>query len=368
LNNKRSDDEFYLDRCLTLAQKGAGAVNPNPLVGSVVVHAGKIIGEGFHEKYGGPHAEVNAIGSVENQELLQKATLYVNLEPCSHFGKTPPCADLIIQKQIPRVVIGCLDPFESVSGKGVEKLKKAGIEVKVGVLETEALRLNEAFIHFHTKKRSFVALKFAQTLDGKIATKANVSKWITNEASRTLGHRLRSAYSAILVGTKTALADDPELTVRHVIGKNPVRLLLDRKLSVPLSAKIFNSAAKTIVFTSNQNEAHPKVKALRDKSVDVFSVGEDHHGLLFSEIFAVLYEKKLLSIYVEGGSGVYSRLLQEGLCDKFYGFVAPKILGGDGLGTFQPMDITEMAQAVSVKIHQVQTLNGDIFIEGYFNR
>ncbi|ACF14530.1 riboflavin biosynthesis protein RibD [Chloroherpeton thalassium ATCC 35110] len=362
-----SEDEFYIDRCLKLAKKGAGFVSPNPLVGSVIVHNGKIIGEGFHEVYGGPHAEVNAIGSVAQPILLQESTLYVNLEPCAHFGKTPPCADLIIRHKIPRVVIGCLDPFEHVSGKGAEKLRHAGVEVKVGVLESEALRLNEAFIHFHIQKRPFVALKFAQTLDGKIATTSGDSKWITNKASRTLGHQLRSWHSAILIGTNTALADDPELTVRHVEGKNPVRVLLDRRLSVPLTAKIFNAAANTLVFTSSQNTNHPKVGKLNEKNVEVFFVTENEAGLSFSEIFQVLYEKKLLSVYVEGGSGVYSRLIQEGYCEKFYGFIAPKIVGGDGLATFRPLEITNMAEAVSLRFHQVQMLDGDIFIEGYFN-
>ncbi|NTW50434.1 MAG: bifunctional diaminohydroxyphosphoribosylaminopyrimidine deaminase/5-amino-6-(5-phosphoribosylamino)uracil reductase RibD, partial [Chlorobiales bacterium] len=295
-----SEDARFLRQCLSLARRGTGQTAPNPMVGSVIVHQGKVIGKGYHKRYGDWHAEVNAINSVEDQKLLQNSTIYVSLEPCSHYGKTPPCADLIIEKKIPRVVIGCKDPFEAVSGRGIEKLKAAGIEVTVGVLEKESRKLNEAFITYHTLQRPFIALKVAQTLDGKLATKTKASQWITGEAARRYAHRLRSEYSAVMVGTGTALSDNPSLTVRHVKGQNPARVLLDRTLRVPLDTNLFDSTAPTIVFTSARNREHAKAQSLREKGMKLFFVEETENGLDLEQVFACLYQERILSVLVEG--------------------------------------------------------------------
>ncbi|NTU53249.1 MAG: bifunctional diaminohydroxyphosphoribosylaminopyrimidine deaminase/5-amino-6-(5-phosphoribosylamino)uracil reductase RibD, partial [Chlorobiaceae bacterium] len=226
----RPEDAAFMGRCLELAARGEGSVSPNPMVGSVIVHKGRIIGEGWHQRYGEAHAEVNAIASVADQSLLSDSTLYVNLEPCSHFGKTPPCADLIVDRRISRVVVGCTDPHEKVAGKGITRLREAGIVVTVGVLEAESERLNEAFMTAHRKGRPFVVLKTAQTLDGRIATSTGASKWITGGDSRSEVHRLRSLHDAVMCGASTVLADDAELTVRHCEGCQPLRVLLDSRL------------------------------------------------------------------------------------------------------------------------------------------
>ncbi len=224
--------------CLQLAKQGMGNVAPNPMVGCVIVHNGAIIGQGFHEVYGGPHAEVNAVGNVKDQALLKESTLYVNLEPCAHHGKTPPCADLIIKHQIPKIVIGCIDTFSEVAGKGIERMRKAGIEVIVPVMNTPSEEINKRFFTFHTKKRPYIILKWAQTQDGFIdvdrpfnfAQDDEIDNWITTPTSKILVHQWRAEENAIMVGTNTALNDDPELTVREVEGNNPIRIVLDMNL------------------------------------------------------------------------------------------------------------------------------------------
>ncbi|RFM25270.1 MAG: bifunctional diaminohydroxyphosphoribosylaminopyrimidine deaminase/5-amino-6-(5-phosphoribosylamino)uracil reductase RibD [Candidatus Thermochlorobacter aerophilum] len=360
------DDEKYMREALRLAYRGVGAVSPNPMVGAVVVHEGKIIGRGWHKKYGGPHAEVHAIASVKNPELLKDSTLYVNLEPCSHFGKTPPCTDLIIEKKIPRVVIGCKDPFKKVAGRGIKKLREAGVEVIVGVLEEEAKRLNEAFITYHTVGRPFVALKLAQTLDGKSATKTKESKWITSEAARAYAHQLRVLYDAVMVGTGTALADNPMLTVRYVKGRNPVRVLLDRKLRVPLHANLFNKDAKTITITSKVNRKHPKLKALARQDVEICFVTEKNDELALSEVLEVLYEKKLLSVLVEGGAKLVSSFIRAKLCDKLHVFIAPKILGADALSSVGQLNLRHVEDSIRLHDLSLKVLNDTLLIEGYF--
>ena len=246
-------DENYMMRCLELAEHGRQTVAPNPMVGSVIVHDGKIIGEGFHRKYGGPHAEVNAINSVENQKLLKHSTLYVNLEPCAHHGKTPPCSDLIIAKQIPKVVIGSKDIFAKVAGKGIEKMKNAGIDIKVGVLEKESLELNKRFFIFHEQKRPYIILKWAETIDGYIdidrKKENNGISWITHPYLRIPVHKWRSEEAGIIIGTNTALNDNPKLNTRLWYGKNPVRFVLDRNLSLPSDLSIFDGEIPTYIFT-----------------------------------------------------------------------------------------------------------------------
>ncbi|NTU58818.1 MAG: bifunctional diaminohydroxyphosphoribosylaminopyrimidine deaminase/5-amino-6-(5-phosphoribosylamino)uracil reductase RibD [Chlorobiaceae bacterium] len=354
-----------MKRCLELGLKGEGRVAPNPMVGSVVVHRGRIIGEGWHERYGGPHAEVNAIGSVLETELLPESTLYVNLEPCSHFGKTPPCADLIVSRNIPRVVVGCLDPNEKVSGRGIARLEEAGVRVTIGVLGADSEKLNEAFMTSHRKGRPFVALKTAQTLDGRIATVMGLSKWITGQESRREVHRLRSRYDAVMCGASTVMADDAELTVRHCEGRQPLRVLLDRRLQVPIESRIYNGEAKTIVFAA-RSEADPcLVNRFEERGVEVVTVGESGGSLDLGEVFAELHRRQVLSVMVEGGSRLSASLVRAGLVDKYYVFIAPKLFGGDGLAPFASLDVVHPGQPVRMRFAGCTMFGEDLMVEAY---
>jgi len=361
----RPEDETYMWRCLELAERGAGSVSPNPMVGSVIVCAGRVIGEGWHRQYGGPHAEVDAIASVEDESLLRQSTLYVNLEPCSHYGKTPPCADLIVEKRIPRVVVGCLDPHEKVAGKGIARLREAGIEVTVGVLEAESERLNEAFMTSHRKGRPFVALKTAQTLDGRIATSLGASKWITGEESRCQVHRLRCIYDAVLCGASTVLADNTELTVRFCAGRQPLRVLLDPRLQVPHEFRIFNDAAKTLVFALREEADPDLVRQLEARGIEVATVGEAEGSLDFAEVFAELHKRRLLSVLVEGGSRLASAMVRSGFVDKYYVFIAPKLFGGDGLASFGALGVTHPDYAVKLSFSGIRRFGEDLLLEAY---
>ncbi len=361
----KSDDILYMRRCMELALQGAGNVSPNPMVGSVIVYNGEIIGEGFHQKFGGPHAEVNAIASVSNEALLPHSTLYVNLEPCSHFGKTPPCSDLVIEKGIPRVVIGCRDPHVAVAGKGTAKLIAAGIEVTEGVLEAECKKLNEAFITSHTTAMPFVALKLAETLDGKIATSHNASQWVTGEPARREVHRLRSIYDAVIISEATIRADDALLTVRHCSGRHPLRVLLDRQLKAPLTAKIFGSEAETILFASSLSSGLPKVEQLRQIGVTVLFVNERDEKLDLREVLLELHKRNILSVMVEGGSSLSASFILEKLVDKIYMFIAPKLFGGDGLSAFAPLDITTPDEAVNLQFELPRFFGSDLLLEAY---
>jgi diaminohydroxyphosphoribosylaminopyrimidine deaminase/5-amino-6-(5-phosphoribosylamino)uracil reductase len=361
----RPDDEAFMQRCLDLASRGAGYVTPNPMVGSVIVHDGQVIGEGWHQLYGQAHAEVNAIGSVYDESLLKHSTLYVNLEPCSHYGKTPPCADLIIAKRIPRVVVGCLDPHKKVAGTGIARLRQAGVEVTVGVLEEESERLNETFITTHRKERPFVILKIAQTLDGRIATSLGASKWITGLESRTEVHRLRSLYDAVMCGSSTAIADDAELTVRHFSGRQPLRVLLDSRLQVQNEAKIFNCEAKTVVFTLRQEADRHRIEQLEDRGVEVIQVDESVGGLDLVRVFSELYRRQVTSVMVEGGCRLSTTLIRAGLVDKYLLFIAPKLFGGDGLPSFGSLDIVHPEFVQKLRFGDMKRFGDDVLLEVY---
>jgi diaminohydroxyphosphoribosylaminopyrimidine deaminase / 5-amino-6-(5-phosphoribosylamino)uracil reductase len=358
-------DEAYMRRCLELARRGAGSVSPNPMVGSVIVHGGRIVGEGWHERFGGPHAEVNAIGSVQDQGVLTESTLYVNLEPCSHFGKTPPCCDLIISKKIPRVVVGCMDPFEKVSGQGIAKLGSAGIDVKVGVLAEESEQLNEAFITSHRKGRPFVLVKVAQTLDGRIATAMGVSKWITGEESRTKVHRLRSRYDAVLSSSATVIADDAELTVRRVDGRQPLRVLLDRRLRVPVESKVFNDQARTLVFSSDHASDPCRIEQLESRGIEVVRVGVSSGGLDLRQVLGELHRRQVLSVMVESGSRLAAAFVRERLVDKIQMFIAPRLFGGDGLASFGTLDVLLPEQSVNLRFTGSGMSGQDFMLEAY---
>ncbi|HEY1871620.1 MAG TPA: bifunctional diaminohydroxyphosphoribosylaminopyrimidine deaminase/5-amino-6-(5-phosphoribosylamino)uracil reductase RibD [Chitinophagaceae bacterium] len=300
--------ETYMHRCLQLAKLGAGNVAPNPIVGAILVYDERIIGEGYHQQYGAAHAEVNCIASVkENEkELIPGSTMYVSLEPCVHFGKTPPCADLIIKNKIKNVVIGCRDPFEEVNGKGIEKLQAAGVNVTQNILEKDCKELNKRFFTFQTIHRPYIILKWAQTINGKIAGTSPERLLITNEFTNRLAHKWRSEEAAILVGTNTALMDDPELITRLWIGNNPIRLVVDMDLKLSSSSKIFNQKARTIVFNNSIHEE-------RD-NVSFYQVTEDVN--LVHQIVNALYQLKIQSVIIEGGAKMLQSFIDEELWDE----------------------------------------------------
>ncbi|MEM6738194.1 MAG: bifunctional diaminohydroxyphosphoribosylaminopyrimidine deaminase/5-amino-6-(5-phosphoribosylamino)uracil reductase RibD [Bacteroidota bacterium] len=308
-------DILFMQRALDLAQRGKGLVAPNPMVGCVIVDDQKIIGEGYHKNYGEAHAEVNAINSVGNPDLLRRSTVYVSLEPCAHFGKTPPCADLLIHNQVKKVIVACEDPFNLVDGKGIERLKDAGIEVEVGVLKNEAISLNKRFFTFHQKKRPYIILKWAQTADGFVARENHDAKWISNPYSRQLVHKWRTEEDAILVGKDTALYDNPSLTARDWSGKNPTRILLDSKLELPYNLKLYNQEADSLILNTIK-----------------FSVSNKNTWLKLSEItpqtvLHTLYEKNIQSVIIEGGKKVLNAFIQENCWDEARIFVSTKTFG-----------------------------------------
>ncbi len=360
-----SEDERYMARCIEIARRGAGAVSPNPMVGSVIVCDGAVVGEGYHEVYGGPHAEVNAIASVADGEMLHRSTLYVNLEPCSHHGKTPPCADLIVEKGIRRVVVGCGDPNPQVAGRGVARLRSAGIEVLEGVLEAESKKLNEAFITSHTEGRPFVALKLAETLDGRIATADGGSKWITGEAARLEVHRLRCSYDAVLSGAATVRADGSRLTVRHCAGRNPLRVVLDPSLSLPPDAPVFGAEAKTLLFASKPMEGSPSAARYAASGVEVVFVDDGAGGLDLRSVLDELHRRQVLSVMVESGGRLSASLARERFLDKLYMFIAPKLFGGDALASFGPLGVSSPDEALTFRFEPPRCVGEDVLLEAY---
>ena len=302
-----------IKRCIQLAYNGLGTTYPNPLVGCVIVHDGKIIGEGWHQKAGEPHAEVRAIASVKDKSLLAESTLYVSLEPCSHYGKTPPCADLIITHRIPRVVIGTTDPFAKVAGRGIEKLRDAGCEVTVGVMEKECRELNKRFFTFHEKKRPYIFLKWAETADGFIApahkdTLAPV--WITDVYTRQEVHKMRSEEQAILVGVGTVLADNPSLDTRDWYGKNPLRVIIDPHLHSPKEFKVWNDLKPTLFITNKEKVSD------KNYGVQTEIIGIDFTHNVPQQICDLLYQRNIQSLIVEGGAYTLQQFINAGLYDE----------------------------------------------------
>lgn len=313
-------EERFMARCIELARHGLGYVAPNPMVGAVIVHNGTIVGEGFHRRCGEAHAEVNAIASVKDEAILRDSTIYVSLEPCSHYGKTPPCAELIIKKRIPKVVIGCLDPFPKVSGRGVRMLREAGIEVVTGVLEKECRELNKAFMTFQTKKRPYITLKWAESADGymdSMRESVKVSPVVfSNAETSTRVHKLRAESTAILVGTKTALLDNPSLTVRNWAGKSPVRLVIDRIGKVPENYHLFDHSVLTIVFTEKRDE----------KKENIEFVPLNFDVAIVPQILQWMFERKLNSLMVEGGANLLQQFIDSGFWDEAIVEQSPMLL------------------------------------------
>lgn len=308
-----AQDEQYMRRCFQLAKLGLGHVAPNPMVGAVIVHNGRIIGEGYHRQWGGPHAEVNAVNSVKEQDLplLQESTIYVSLEPCSHYGKTPPCAQLLIDKKIPHVVVACGDPFPEVAGRGLKMLRDAGATVETGLLEAEGWELNRRFFTFHTKKRPYITLKWAQTANGYMGTADGQPIKISTPATQVLVQQMRAQENGILVGTNTAVNDNPSLTLRDYEGNQPLRIAIDRQLRIPHSHHLLDGSVPTLIFCEQQ-----PAEAQACKNVDYVPVSFNQDGIELPAVLDELYQRKIQSLIVEGGSQLLHSFINAGLYDE----------------------------------------------------
>lgn len=360
MNDTQVNEMFYIKEALKFAKKGMGWTNPNPMVGAVIVKNGKIIGKGYHRKVGLPHAEIEAINNAKTN--VKGATLYVNLEPCIHYGRTPPCVGVIIKSGIKRVVCSILDPNPRVHGKGIELLKNAGIEVSVGILEKEARELNEAFFTFHKKERPFIAIKFAASLDGKIATKTGDSKWITNEQARKFARNLRSQYQAILVGINTILRDDSHLGVRLKGKKDPLRIILDSRLRILLGSQVLRDNNVLIVTTKMADKE--KLETLHKKGVEVISV--DSEKISLSNLLSELRQREIISLLIEGGGKTLGSFVDAKLVDKVYAFYAPIIIGGkEAIDSISGEGVKNIAEAIYLKSMSFKRFADNLLIIGY---
>jgi len=350
-------------RAIALGRKGVGKTSPNPAVGCVIVRDGVIVGEGWHRKAGTPHAEVHALAQAGAK--ARGADVYVTLEPCAHFGKTPPCADALVDAGVARVFVGMIDPNPKVSGGGIAKLQAAGIPVESGILEEECRRLNEPFIKHMTTGRPFVILKSALTLDGKIATATGDSRWITNDRSRRYVHRLRSGVDAVMVGVRTVLADDPQLTARLPGGRDPMRVVVDSTLRIPLQARLLHlqSSARTVIATTSLDEA--KIGKLRAAGAEVLHCACSNGHVDLGDLFDRLGQQGIQSVLLEGGRELAGGALHRGLIDKFLLFYAPKIIGGDGLDPFAGPGAERIDAALRLTRITTRRFGDDILVEGY---
>ncbi len=353
-------DQATMQRCLELARQAIGQTAPNPLVGSVIVKAGQVIGEGFHPKAGEPHAEVFALRQAG--EAAQGATLYVNLEPCSHTGRTPPCADAIVAAGLKRVIVGMVDPNPLVAGQGIDRLRQAGIEVVVGIAEADCQKLNEAFVHRIRYQRPFGIFKYAMTLDGQIATHTGHSQWITSPTARQQVHQLRSACDAVIVGGNTVRQDNPHLTTHGVTSHNPLRVVMSRSFDLPESAHLWDTTiSPTIVFT-NVGTNPTRQSTLRAQGVEVIELAD----LTPAAVMAQLYDRGCLTVLWECGGTLAAAALQAGAIQKVWAYIAPKIIGGSG--QFSPigdLGLGQMTQALSLTDLNIQAIGPDFRLEGY---
>jgi diaminohydroxyphosphoribosylaminopyrimidine deaminase/5-amino-6-(5-phosphoribosylamino)uracil reductase len=364
---KKSVHEKYMQECLTLAKKGIGYVSPNPMVGCVVVKNRKVVGRGYHKKFGQPHAEVNAL--LEAGKRAVGSTLYVNLEPCSHFGKTPPCTDLIISKKVKKVVVAMRDPNPLVNGKGIKKLRDAKIDVIEHVFEADAKKMNEKFIKSVKHKTPFVTLKIAETMDGRIADSTGDSKWITNSQAQKYAHELRAQHDVILVGANTVIKDNPQLNVRHVKGNNPLRVVIDGRLTSQMNSKVFKNAVKTkaIVFTSVEafHRRKTKVAQLEQQGVIVLKLSSKSNQISLNQVMKQLHKMNISSILVEGGANILSQFINDKLADKLVVIIAPKILG-DGIQSITLGKNISIKKVFRLSHVTVNKLGDNVLIEGYF--
>jgi diaminohydroxyphosphoribosylaminopyrimidine deaminase / 5-amino-6-(5-phosphoribosylamino)uracil reductase len=358
------DDEHWMRRVFRLAEKGRGRTSPNPMVGAILVKDGKMAGEGYHAKAGEAHAEVIALQQA--REEARGAVLYLNLEPCMHYGKTPPCAPQVIESGVKRVVIGMEDPNPLIKGKGIEMLRRAGLDVEVGILEKECQRLNEAFCKYILKKEPFVILKVAATLDGKLATRNGDSKWISGEASRRFVHKLRDQVDGVLVGIGTILKDDPQLTARIKGGKNPYRIVLDSRLKIPEEAKVIGTSPSKAIIATTEFAPKDKIEKLEKRGVRVLILDSQEGKINLKSCLFKLGEIGMTSLLVEGGSQINGSFLDEGLIDKLLLFLSPKLIGDhQALGIFGGRGVSSLEEAVALKEMKTRRVGEDILLEGY---
>ncbi|MBI1785536.1 bifunctional diaminohydroxyphosphoribosylaminopyrimidine deaminase/5-amino-6-(5-phosphoribosylamino)uracil reductase RibD [Candidatus Sumerlaeota bacterium] len=360
-------DETFMRNALALAEKARGRTSPNPMVGAVIVKDGRIVGHGFHAKAGDPHAEVIAL--TEAGEHAAGAALYCNLEPCCHFGRTPPCTKAVIEAGIVRVVAGMVDPNKKVAGKGIAELRAAGIEVEIGCLEREARRLNEFFVAFHTLGRPFVTIKWAMTLDGRTGSDTNHSRWISNEASRRYVHQLRAQHDAILIGIGTILADDPMLNVRleNYDGRQPIRVVIDGDLSIPRRAKMLRERnAGPVILVTTPYAPEETRKALEADGHRVVVLPGKRRLIDVGQLMEFLAGEKILSVLAEGGRQIHTSLLSHQLADKIVAFISPKIIGGSELRSpVEALGLSKMDQALQILHPRWLGFDEDICLEGY---
>ncbi len=360
-------DEIFMKKVLRLARRGLGSTSPNPVVGTLVVKNGQIIGSGYHRKAGAPHAEIEALSMAG--ERAKGSTLFVNLEPCNHYGRTPPCTKAILKSGIKRVVVGIADPNPNVTGGGCKFLRSKGVEVKYGVLEEECTRLNEVYIKYVKKGKPFVILKGALTLDGWIATKTGNSRWITNEKSRKFVHSLRKKVDAIMVGVETIIADNPLLSP-YLTGNSapdPVRVIADTNLRVPLESRVFNSGTSALtIIASGSNVSRTKRKRVEGLGARVISCQMRDGRIDLADLLDKLAEMSIGSVLVEGGGTIFGSIIREGLVDKFYIFLAPKILGGNnGIPFTRGPGCDTVKDCLNLKVLMVRRFDDDIMIEAY---
>lgn len=366
---ENAEDIRHMKRALELAEKSAGSTNPNPLVGAVIVKDGRIIGEGRHERYGGAHAEVNAVRSAP--ESVEGAVVYVNLEPCCHFGKTPPCTELLIRERVKRVVIGTSDPNPLVAGKGIQRLKEAGVEVTLGVLDQECRKLNEFFFHYIQHRRPFVILKVAMSLDGKIAAPSGESKWITGDAARNDVQLLRNRYFAIMAGIGTVINDDPELTCRLEGGRNPLRIILDSSLRIPPESKVMTGGldghgGNNTLIACTESAPPDKANHLRNLGAELVYCRSRNGRVDLADLMEKLGARGVDSILLEGGAAVNDSAFAQGIVDKLILYMAPKIIGGEGSKTaVGGQGIDRLDQAHHLRIDSVEQIGEDLKITAY---
>ncbi len=356
-----------MERALELAKRGIGKVNPNPLVGAVIVRDNEIIGEGYHECYGEAHAERNAVKNATKS--VEGSTIYITLEPCAHYGKTPPCVDLIIEKKFKKVVIGMLDPNELVSGKSVEKLKEHGIEVVVGIKEKECKEMNEIFMKYITSKIPFVILKSGMSIDGKIATYSGESKWITSKESREDSQHLRNRLHSIMVGVNTVIEDNPELTCRINDGKKLIRIIVDSNLRIPLESKVLTNSDNAAIVATTLKSNEEKKKKLRSMGIKVIEVADKDNRVNLKDLIKRIGEEGIDSILIEGGGTLNFSALEERIVDKVRFYIAPKIIGGqNSRNSIAGKGFFKLGDAVRLKDISYRTIGEDLVVDGYIDK
>jgi diaminohydroxyphosphoribosylaminopyrimidine deaminase/5-amino-6-(5-phosphoribosylamino)uracil reductase len=349
----------HMELALKLAEKGKGFTSPNPMVGCIIVKRNSIVGKGYHKKVGEPHAEINALNDAGGK--AKDATMYVTLEPCSHWGKTPPCTERIVEAGVREVVIGMKDPNSLV--EGYTELKFRGRKTRIGILEKECRKLNEAYTKYIKKKRPFVVVKAAMSLDGKIATRTGDSKYITSRAARKYVHKLRAELDAVMVGINTVLKDDPYLTVRLVKGRDPIKIVVDSKLRMPLNARVLKDPSKLIIATTRKANKS-KIKKLQQKGVNVLVIDVKQGRVDLQKLMKALGKLEITSIMIEGGAVLNSAVIKSGIVDKILFFLAPSVIGS-GLGAIGDLGITKVGKSIQLKHSSSKKIGKDILVEGY---